>query len=158
MVRTGQLVVLAIQRVGTDVGLHPVTIAEGDAILYYGKWRAIESLSASRDVLLVNSPESVRRQTIPLGRKAPQAIAVLVGMIVLLATGLVPPAIAGLMAVAALILLKVVEPQQAYRAVSWQTVVLIGGLIPLSVAIQTSGAADLLARWSAWSAGPGRTC
>lgn len=145
MVRPGQLVVLAIQRVGTDVGLQPVTIAEGDAVLYYGKWRAIESLSASRDVLLVNSPESVRRQTIPLGRKAPQAIAVLVGMIVLLATGLVPPAIAGLMAVAAMILLKVVEPQQAYRAVSWQTVVLIGGLIPLSVAIQTSGAADLLA-------------
>jgi di/tricarboxylate transporter len=145
MVRQGQLVVLAIQRVGKDVGLHPVTIAEGDAVLYYGQWRAVESLAASRDVLVVNSPETVRRQTVPLGRKAPQAIAVLVGMVVLLATGVVPPAIAGLMAAAAMIVLKVVEPQQAYRAISWQTVVLIGGLIPLSVAIQTSGAADILA-------------
>ena len=34
---------------------------------------------------------------------------------------------------------------QAYRSVSWQTVVLVGALIPLSTAIQTSGAADRIA-------------
>jgi di/tricarboxylate transporter len=145
MVRPGQLMVLAIQRVGKDVGLRPVVIAEGDAVLYYGRWRSVESLGASGDVLVVDSPESVRRQVVPLGRKAPQAIAVLVGMVILLATGLVPPAIAGLMAAAAMVVLKVVEPQQAYRAISWPTVVLIGGLIPLSTAIQTSGAADIIA-------------
>jgi di/tricarboxylate transporter len=39
----------------------------------------------------------------------------------------------------------VLTPQHAYRAVSWQTVVLIGGLIPLSAAISSSGAADLVA-------------
>jgi di/tricarboxylate transporter len=43
------------------------------------------------------------------------------------------------------VLLRVVGVQEAYRAVSWQTVVLIGGLIPLSIAIQDSGAADLIA-------------
>lgn len=145
MVRPGQLVVLAIRRVGKDLGLRPVTLVEGDAVLYYGRWRSVESLGAGRDVLVVNSPESVRRQVVPLGRRAPQAIAVLVGMVILLATGLVPPAIAGLMAAAAMVLLKVVEPEQAYRAISWPTVVLIGGLIPLSTAIQTSGAADLIA-------------
>ncbi len=145
MVRDGKLVVLAIRRLGKDLGLRPVTIAEGDALLYYGRWRSVDALAVDRSVLVVNSPDAVRRQTVPLGRKAPAAIAVLVGMIVLLATGLVPPAIAGLMAAAAMILLRVVEPQQAYRAISWQTIVLIGGLIPLSVAIQTSGAADILA-------------
>jgi di/tricarboxylate transporter len=44
-----------------------------------------------------------------------------------------------------MVLLRVVGVQEAYRAVSWQTVVLIGGLIPLSIAIQDSGAADLIA-------------
>src|SRR4029078_2651231 len=78
---------------------------------------------------------------------APQAIAVLVGMVALLATGLVPPAVAGLIAETAVVALRVVVVQEAYRAVSWQTVVLIGGLIPLSIAIQTSGAADLIAEW-----------
>jgi di/tricarboxylate transporter len=87
----------------------------------------------------------VRRQTVPLGRRAPQALAVLVAMVVLLATGAVPPAVAGLLAAAGMVLLRVVGVQEAYRAVSWQTVVLIGGLIPLSIAIQDSGAADLVA-------------
>jgi di/tricarboxylate transporter len=87
----------------------------------------------------------VRRQTVPLGRRAPQALCVLVAMVVLLATGAVPPAVAGLLAAAAMVLLRVVGVQEAYRAVSWQTVVLIGGLIPLSIAIQDSGAADLVA-------------
>jgi di/tricarboxylate transporter len=82
---------------------------------------------------------------VPLGRRAPQALCVLVAMVVLLATGAVPPAVAGLLAAAAMVLLRVVGVQEAYRAVSWQTVVLIGGLIPLSIAIQDSGAADLIA-------------
>jgi di/tricarboxylate transporter len=38
----------------------------------------------------------------------------------------------------------VVSAGQAARSVSWQTVILIGGLVPLSTAIQTSGAADLI--------------
>ena len=70
----------------------------------------------------------------------------LVGTVALLATGLVPPAIAGLLAATAMVMLRVVGVPQAYRAVSWQTVVLVGGLIPLSVAIASSGAADLVAR------------
>jgi di/tricarboxylate transporter len=145
MVRDGKLVVLAIRRLGKDVGLRPTVVAEGDALLFYGRWRSVDALASDRSLLVVNSPESVRRQTVPLGHKAPQAIAVLVGMIVLLSTGVVPPAIAGLMAAAAMIVLQVVQPQQAYRAISWQTIVLIGGLIPLSEAIRTTGAADILA-------------
>ena len=116
-------------------------------MLVHGRWSAIESLAGNRDVLVVDSPDMVRRQTVPLGRRAPQAIAVLVGMVALLATGLVPPAVAGLIAATAMVALRVVGVQEAYRAVSWQTVVLIGGLIPLSIAIQTSGAADLIAEW-----------
>ena len=41
-----------------------------------------------------------------------------------------------------MILARVVPVAQAYRAISWQTVVLVGALIPLSTAIRTSGAAD----------------
>ncbi len=44
-----------------------------------------------------------------------------------------------------MVLAKVVPVAQAYRAVSWQTVVLVGALIPLSTAIRTSGAADQVA-------------
>ena len=63
----------------------------------------------------------------------------------LVATGIVPPAVAGLIGAVGMVVTGVLTPQHAYRAVSWQTVVLIGGLIPLSVAISSSGAADLVA-------------
>lgn len=138
------LVILAIRRLGRDV-IEPVDLREGDALLVLGTWEAVDALEDDRELLVVNSPGAVRRQAAPLGRRGYTAVAVLVGMVVLLASGLVVPAVAGLLAATAMVVLRVVGVHQAYRAVSWQTVVLIGGLIPLSTAIQDSGAADILA-------------
>jgi len=144
--RAADLVVLGIRRLGKDVGAASLELVAGDSLLLHGTWSSIEELVHDRDVLLVDSPDLVRRQAVPLGPRSGRAIAVLLAMVVLLALGLVPPAIAGLAAATAMVLTKVVSVNQAYRAVSWQTVVLIGGLIPLSTAIETSGAADLVAR------------
>jgi di/tricarboxylate transporter len=77
-------------------------------------------------------------------------------MVALLATGAVPPAMAGLLAAPAMVLTRVVAPAQAYRAISWQIVVLIGALIPLSTAIQSSGGADRIADVLVDVVGPGR--
>lgn len=144
LVRAG-VTVLAIRRLGKDEWERPVPLAEGDTLLVHGTWPAVEALSKDEDVLVVDSPELVRRQTVALGPTAPRALVVLAATVALLASGLVPPAVAGLLGATAMVLTGVVSVPQAYRAVSWQTVVLVGGLIPLSVAIQTSGAADLAA-------------
>jgi di/tricarboxylate transporter len=69
------------------------------------------------------------------------SLLILAVMIILLAADLVPAANAGLGAATAIVLFRVISSGQAYRAVSWQTVVLIGGLIPCPP-IETSGAAD----------------
>jgi len=114
-------------------------------MLVHGAWPDVEALARSEELLVVDSPELVRRQLVPLGARAWRALAVLAATVALLATGVAPPAIAGLVGAAGMVLLRVVTPQQAYRAVSWETVVLVGGLIPLSVAIQASGAADSIA-------------
>jgi di/tricarboxylate transporter len=66
-------------------------------------------------------------------------------MVVLLATGAVPSAVAGALAACAMIVLGVLTVEQAQRGVSWTTVVLVGGMIPLSTAMVQSGAAGLLA-------------
>jgi len=144
MKRGADLVVLGIRRRGRELGATASVLEEGDSLLVHGSWAAVEELVDHRDVLVVNSPDQMRRQAVPLGAKAPVAIAVLAVMIVLLAANLVPPAAAGLGAAAAMVLFRVVSAGQAARAVSWQTVILIGGLIPLSTAIQTSGAAELI--------------
>ena len=66
-------------------------------------------------------------------------------MIVLLVTGAVPPAIAGLLAAGAIVLTGVFTPYRAYKAMSWTTVLLVAGMIPLSTAFIKTGTADLVA-------------
>ena len=81
-------------------------------------------------------PELVRRQAVPLGRGSRAAIAILVGMVVLLATGIVPSAVAGLLAASrAGPAPRASRTEGAYRAISWTTVVLVAGMIPLSTAM-----------------------
>jgi di/tricarboxylate transporter len=82
---------------------------------------------------------------VPLGRGWKRCLAVLVGTIGLLATGAVPQVIVGLLAAAALVLLRVITVPQGLRAISWDTVILIAALIPLSAAFVSSGAAEQIA-------------
>ena len=107
-----------------------------------GRWR---NGPANRDLLVVDSPDLVRRQAVPLGQRSIQAIVVLAAMVVLLATGIVPPVLAAMLAAGAMILLRVVTPQQAYHGISWSTVLLVAGMIPMSTAITVSGAGELVA-------------
>ncbi len=79
------------------------------------------------------------------GARRTLVIAVL--MIVLLATGLVPLAIAGLLAAGAIVVTRVLDLDRLYRSISWTTLILIGGMIPLSGAFLDTGAADLVAQW-----------
>jgi di/tricarboxylate transporter len=136
----GALIVLAITRGGEDLGARAVRLRAGDAVLLEGPWAALEAAGRSRDVLVVDSPELVRRQTVPLGNGSRPAIIVLLAMVVLLATGVVPPVIAALLAAGAMIVMRVVTVQQAYRGISWTTVLLVAGMVPLSTAVSTSGA------------------
>ena len=142
---SGDLIILAVQRRGEDVGPDETVLAAGDTLLLQGTWKALDEHLDDPDVLVVDSPELVRRQAIPMGAGAMQAIAVLLVMVLLLATGVVPSVIAGLVAACAMVFLRVLTVDQAYRSVNWTTVILVGAMIPLSTAMETSGAAQLMA-------------
>ena len=141
----GDVVVLAIQRQGEDLGPGEVTLRPGDTVLLQGPWASIESHAGDSRVLAVDSPDLIRRQAVPLGPGAGRALAILAGMIVLLATGVVPSAVAGLVAAGLLVITGVLSPEGAYRGISWTTVVLVAGMIPLSTAMTQTGAAGLIA-------------
>jgi di/tricarboxylate transporter len=138
----GELVVAAIQRRGED--LDEVELAPGDAILFQGPWAALEARAADPGVVAIDHPELVRRQAIALGLRAWEAILILVGMVVLLVTGVVPPPVAGLLAAGLSIVLGLVSMEGAFRAINWTTVVLVAGLLPLSTAMFNTGAAELV--------------
>src|SRR5690606_39209057 len=142
---SGDLVILAARR-GEEVlqGLDTVLRA-GDTLLLDGTWEDLSRHTADdREVLIVDHPESLRRG-VPLGRGAKRTLVVTALMVVLLVTGVIPPAVTGLLAAGALLLLRIVSMPHAFRAISWTTVVLVAGMIPMSTAFRTTGAADLIA-------------
>jgi di/tricarboxylate transporter len=141
---SGDLVVLAVQRRGDDLQ-GETTLAVGDTMLLRGAWSDLEYHLDDPDVLVVDDPALVRRQAVPLGPGGAKALLVLAGMVVLLALGAVPPAVAGLLAAGAMILSGVLTVEGAYRGISWTTVILVAGMIPLSTAMVSSGAAETLA-------------
>jgi di/tricarboxylate transporter len=141
---SGDLVVLAVQRKEEDLPGES-ELAVGDTLLLQGTWGALGYHLDDPDVLVVDEPERVRRQAVPLGPGATRALVVLGGMVVLLATGAVPPAIAGLLAAGAIVVSGVLSIEQAYRGIAWTTVILVAGMIPLSTAMTQTGAAERLA-------------
>jgi len=141
----GDIVVAAIQRRGAMLGNEPTELVAGDVLLVRGTWEALEARADDPDLLVVDHPDLVRRQAVPLGTRAKEALAILGGMVVLLVTGFVPPAVAGLLAAGALVVLRIVSMERAYRAITWTTVVLVAAMLPLSTAMFETGAADLVA-------------
>ena len=149
---SGDLIILAVQRGGAEIAADSATkdsggivLQAGDTMLLQGTWKALDLHLDDPDVLVVSSPELVRRQAVPMGPGARQAIVILFAMVILLATGIVPPAVAGLLAAGAIILTGIMNVEQAYRAISWTTVILVGAMMPLSTAMVETGAAKLMA-------------
>jgi di/tricarboxylate transporter len=141
---SGELVILAVQRDERPVE-GATTLQAGDQLLLRGPWAKLDEHLEAPEVVLVDEPGQVRRQAVPLGRGAKRAIAVLVAMVIVMATGAIPTAMAGLLAAGTLVVLGVVSIDHAYRAVSWTTVLLVAGMLPLSAAMVQTGAADQLA-------------
>jgi di/tricarboxylate transporter len=143
---SGDLAILAVQRKGEDMGPKQVELAVGDTLLLRGTWDALDqNLEEDSSLLVVDAPALVRSQAVPLGPGAKRAIAILAAMVVLLATDAVPAAAAGLLAAGAIVGTGVLTMEKCYRAISWTTVILVAGMIPLSTAMTSTGAAERLA-------------
>lgn len=143
---SGDLVVLAARRGDAILKGQKVVLQVGDTLLLQGSWNDLERHTAAPGMLVVDSP-AVMRRSIPLGLGARRALIILAAMIVALATGVVPPAVVTLIAAATLVLTRTVSVTQAYQSISWTTVVLVAGMLPLSTAFLTTGTADLVAGW-----------
>jgi di/tricarboxylate transporter len=142
---SGDLLVLAVQRKGEDQSGETV-VAVGDSLLLQGTWVALDRhMSSVEEVMAVDHPAIVRRQAVPFGPGAARALLALAGMVALLIANAVPGAIAALLAAGAVILTGVLTMEQAYRSIAWNTVVLVGGMMALSVAMTETGAAKLMA-------------
>lgn len=138
--------VLNIRRQDKQVEFSQSRLRFGDALLVRGRWQDIELMgNERRNFVVVGSPESMARQVVELNRQALIASLALISMIVLMVTGIVPTVMAALIAAIVMVLGGCLSMEQAYRSVSWSSVVLIATMIPMSIALQVTGGAEFLA-------------
>ncbi|PXW28414.1 TrkA-C domain-containing protein [Paraburkholderia caballeronis] len=142
----GDLIVLAVQRGGNDVAGPATQLRVGDHLLFRGTWEALDKHFSDPQMLMVDAPQMIRRQTVALSRGAREAIVILLVLVVLLATNAVPAAVATLICVTAMVLTRVITLNQLY-SIDWNTCVLVGGMIPLATAMSKTGLANLLGEY-----------
>ncbi|MCP5056061.1 MAG: SLC13 family permease [bacterium] len=139
--------VLAVRRRGKPVvDGKEMTLEFGDSLLVRGTWEAIGELqSERRNFVVVGTPEAMATEVTGLRPRAGVAVAALAGMVVLMVSGIVSTVIAALIAAAAMVLGGCVSAREAYRSISWSSVVLIAAMIPMGVALETTGGARVVA-------------
>ncbi|HKL25857.1 MAG TPA: SLC13 family permease [Desulfuromonadales bacterium] len=135
---------LAISRQGrrSIKRLRTAVLQAGDVLLMQG---AEEALSGFTTVFQC-VPLAERSISIPNKSRASIAVAVMSMAIGGAALGLVPAAVSFAAGVLVFMMLRIVPPRKVYESVDWSIIVLLGALIPVAGAMDSTGAADLLAR------------
>lgn len=140
------LTVLAVQRGQERLAgeINDTRLAFGDLLLLGGGWDQISALQKDPANLLVVRMPSELADVAPARHRAPLALAIGAGMLVLMTLNLVPSVTAVLIAALAMVLAGCVSMPDAYRAINWQSLVLIAGMIPMATALDKSGGMALI--------------
>ncbi len=136
---------LALSRQGRRslVRLRSLSFRAGDVLLMQGSAEAISEFAADNGCV----PLAERELRIPSRRKAWQAGLIMAFAVGGAAFGLLPAAISFAMGVLASMALRTVPPREVYEAVDWPVIVLLGALIPVAGAMESTGTAGLIARF-----------
>ena len=114
----------------------------GDSMLVYGPNRAITLLQADPDYLVLRPADvNLERQPHP---RALVALLIMIAALAIAASGILPVAVAVVLGAVAMVLTGCLSMDDAYRAVEWRAVFLIAGMLPVSIAMVKTGAANLL--------------
>ena len=153
------LAVVGIRRARAPVHdpIAEVKLRAGDTMLVVGPWRAIERLPYAADRLILLNMPVESDDVAPLRSRAPYAVAILLLTVAMMASGIVPNVVAALIGCLLFGLAGCIDMTAAYRSIHWQTLVLIVGMLPFSIALQQAGGTDLAAEWLLSTVGSGST-
>ncbi|MFC7201207.1 SLC13 family permease [Halospeciosus flavus] len=120
-----------------------VPIRVGDTLLVQATSGTIDRLSQNRDFIVAHEPEDPDYRT----GKIPHAVGIIAGVIGFAALpdpfglNIVVSALAG---VVAMVFTGVLKPNEIYDSVDWNVIFLLAGVIPLGIALEQTGAAELI--------------
>ena len=141
------LTVLGILRDGQPLqgNLVETVLGFGDSILMGGGWTQIELLQGEqKDFFVLNLPREMD-EVAPERARAGWALAIVVGMIFLMAFKMTPSVTAVLLAALAMVLTGCVSMKDAYASINWESLVLIAGMLPMATVLEKTGGVELIA-------------
>ncbi|MBN1005530.1 SLC13 family permease [Amphritea pacifica] len=115
----------------------------GDTLLLAGGWRYIEALDDRQNFVMLETPAEMTETSARWGH-APIALTIMVAMLALMISGAMSSLSAILLAAVAMVLSGCINMNEAYRSLNASSLVLIAGMLPLALAMQKSGALDLI--------------
>ena len=122
-----------------------ITVNAGDSFIIRGPWGNIEKLKDQhKNIVVVGSPEEMLKDVDELTPKSYIALGALILMIIMLVVKVVPGAIAALISAGIVLFTGCVPFAKAYKSISWTSVVMIAAMIPMGLAIQKTGAAEMI--------------
>ncbi|WP_284012556.1 SLC13 family permease [Halobaculum litoreum] len=135
--------VLALRRGGELVRqrMDRIPLRVGDTLLVQASEASIERLDANRNLILAQEIErhDYRRS------KTGVAVGIVALAVGAAAVDFVPIVVSALAGALAMVVTGCLKPTEVYEAVEWDVIFLLAGVIPLGIAMQTSGTATLLA-------------
>ena len=134
---------LAISRQGQEIvdRLGHARIAPGDVLMLQGETEAMAGTLAGLNCLELAESELTPQRRVDL---IPPVI--FVGAILLTALGIVKIEVSLVAAVLSMVLLKQLSVKDIYEKVDWPVIVLLGAMIPVGGALETSGTTQLIAQ------------
>jgi Di- and tricarboxylate transporters len=126
--------------------IREVKLVMGDVVLVAGSWHAIRKVhqSGHRDLIVMNMPVELENE-VPVHARAPFALGILALVVGLMVWGIVPNVQAALIGCLMLGLCKCIDMNSAYRSIHWQSLILIVGMLPFSLALERTGGIELAA-------------
>lgn len=141
--------VLSIQRHGKLLidSLSDIPLRFGDYLLVQGPWKRIYRLHLERrDFTVLNLPAEVDHYNHP-PYKIALTLAWLAFMLLLLLSGWLPTVLAILITAVGLVVSRCLSMEEAYRSISWESVILIAAMLPMATALENTGGTALLSQW-----------
>jgi len=122
-------------------------IQSGDVLLVQGEWSDIARLTEESTEWVVIGQPMTEASKVTLDHKAPLAAVIMISMVALMAFNIVPAVAAVLMAAVGMILTGCFRnAEEAYKTINWESIVLIGAMLPMSLAIEKTGASDIISK------------
>jgi di/tricarboxylate transporter len=135
--------ILSIYRIDhvIDENISSVILQSGDTLLVHSRWQELTAVADSRDFAVVTD---FPRETFRPNKLIYASVCFTLAIGLILLTAL-PLSVALMAGAIGMILTGVIQIDEAYEAISWQTVFLLACLIPLGLAMENTGAAAWLA-------------